>query len=59
MLGVQTIAIGAQLLGCCPVYGVIAMAVGAVCVAFATAEAQEALGYGTWLKDTVGMSDEV
>ena len=59
MLGVQTIAIGAQLLGCCPVYGVIAMAVGAVCVAFATAEAQEALGYGNWLKDTVGMSDEV
>ena len=58
-LGVQTIAIGAQLLGCCPVYGVIAMAVGAVCVAFATAEAQEALGYGNWLKDTVGMSDEV
>ena len=58
-LGVQTIAIGAQLLGCCPVYGVIAMAVGAVCVAFATAEAQEALGYGNWLKDTIGMSDEV
>lgn len=35
------------------------MAVGAVCVAFSTAEAQEALGYGNWLKDTVGMSDEV
>ena len=58
-LGVQTIAIGAQSLACCPVYGIIAMAVGAVCVAFATAEAQEALGYGNWLKDTVGMSDEV
>ena len=40
-------------------YGIIAIAVGAVCVAFATAEAQEALGYGNWLKDTVGMSDEV
>lgn len=35
------------------------MAVGAACVAFATAEAQESLGYGNWLKDTVGMSDEV
>ena len=27
-------------------------------MAFATAEAQESLGYGNWLKDTVGMSDE-
>ena len=35
------------------------MAVGAACVAFATAEAQESLGYGNRLKDTVGMSDEV
>ena len=34
------------------------MAVGAACVAFATAEAQEALGYGNWLKETVGLSDE-
>ena len=58
-LGVQTIMIGAQSLSCNPVYGIIAMAVGAACVAFATAEAQEALGYGNWLKDTVGMSDEV
>ena len=45
-LGVQTIMIGAQSLSCNPVYGIIAMAVGAACVAFATAEAQEALGYG-------------
>ena len=58
-LGVQTIMIGAQSLACNPVYGIIAMAVGAACVAFATAEAQESLGYGNWLKDTVGMSDEV
>ena len=58
-LGVQTIMIGAQFLSCNPVYGIIAMAVGAACVAFATAEAQESLGYGNWLKDTVGMSDEV
>ena len=58
-LGVQTIMIGAQSLSCDPVYGIIAMAVGAACVAFATAEAQESLGYGNWLKDTVGMSDEV
>lgn len=57
-LGVQTIMIGAQSLSCNPVYGIIAMAVGAACVAFATAEAQESLGYGNWLKDTVGMSDE-
>ena len=57
-LGVQTIMIGVQSLGCNPVYGIIAMAVGAACVAFATAEAQESLGYGNWLKDTVGMSDE-
>ena len=27
-------------------------------MAFATAEAQEALGYGNWLKETVGLSDE-
>ena len=58
-LGVQTIMIGVQSLSCNPVYGIIAMAVGAACVAFATAEAQESLGYGNWLKDTVGMSDEV
>ena len=58
-LGVQTIIIGVQSLSCNPVYGIIAMAVGAACVAFSTAEAQEALGYGNWLKDTVGMSDEV
>jgi len=58
-LGVQTIMIGAQSLSCNPVYGIIAMAVGAACVAFSTAEAQEALGYGNWLKDTIGMSDEV
>lgn len=59
MLGVQTIMIGAQSLACNPVHGIIAMAVGAACVAFATAEAQESLGYGNWLKDTVGMSDKV
>ena len=59
MLGVQTIMIGVQSLSCNLVYGIIAMAVGAACVAFATAEAQESLGYGNWLKDTVGMSDEV
>lgn len=58
-LGVQTIMIGVQSLSCSSLYGIIAIAVGAVCVAFATAEAQEALGYGNWLKDTVGMSDEV
>ena len=57
-LGAQTIAAGAQSLSCNPVYGIIAMAVGAACVAFATAEAQEALGYGNWLKETVGLSDE-
>ena len=51
--------IGAQSLSCNPVYGIIAMAVGAACVAFATAEAQESPGYGNWLKDAVGMSDEV
>ena len=56
-LGAQTIAAGAQSLSCNPVYGIIAMAVGAACVAFATAEAQEALGYGNWLKETVGLSD--
>ena len=57
-LGAQTIAAGAQSLSCNPVYGIIAMAVGAACVAFATAEAQDALGYGNWLKETVGLSDE-
>lgn len=48
-LGVQTIMIGAQSLSCNPVYGIIAMAVGAACVAFATAEAQESLGYGIYI----------
>mgnify|MGYP007002650863 CR=1 FL=1 len=57
-LGVQTIAIGAKSLACAPIYGIVAMAIGAACVAFATAEAQEALGYGNWLKNSVGMSDE-
>lgn len=45
MLGVQTIMIGVQSLLCCPVYGVVAMVVRAACVAFATAEEQESLGY--------------
>lgn len=48
-LGAQTIMIGAQSLACNPVYGIIAMAVGAACVAFATAEAQESLGYGIYI----------
>ena len=56
MLGVQTIMIGIQSLGCSLAYGLVAMAVGATCVAFATAEAQEGLGYGNWMKDA-GMSD--
>ncbi len=56
MLGIQAIMIGVQSLSCCLAYGVIAMAVGASCVAFATAEAGEALGYGNWMKDA-GMSD--
>lgn len=48
-LGAQTIMIGAQSLACNPVYGIIAMAVIAACVAFATAEAQESLGYGIYI----------
>ena len=56
MLGIQTIMIGIQSLGCSLAYGLVAMAVGATCVAFATAEAQEGLGYGNWMKDA-GMSD--
>ena len=57
MLGIQTIAIGVKCLNCCTPYGIIALAVGAACVAFATAEAQEALGYGNWMKDGLGMSE--
>ena len=56
MLGIQTIMIGIQSLGCSLAYGLVAMAVGATCVAFASAEAQEGLGYGNWMKDA-GMSD--
>ena len=52
----QTIAIEAASLSCCLAYGLVAMGVGVACVAFATAEAQEALGYGNWMKD-FGMSD--
>ena len=43
-------------MSCCLAYGLVAMGVGVACVAFATAEAQEALGYGNWMKDS-GMSD--
>ena len=42
------------LLSCSPIYGLVAMAVGASCIAFASAEMQEALGYGNWLKDIIG-----
>ena len=52
----QTIAIEAASLSCCLAYGLVAMGVGVACVAFATAEAQEVLGYGNWMKDS-GMSD--
>ena len=55
--GIQTIALGLKSLSCCTPYGIVAMVIGAGCVAFATAEAQEGLGYGNWMKDA-GMSDE-
>ena len=53
MLGIQTIIIGVKSLFCSPLYGLFAMAVGASCIAFASAEMQEALGYGNWLKDII------
>lgn len=54
--GIQTIALGLKSLSCCTPYRIVAMVIGAGCVAFATAEAQEGLGYGNWMKDA-GMSD--
>ena len=57
VLGVQAIVSGIQLLSCNPIGGLITLAAGASCIAFASSEAQEAFGCGNWIKDSTGMSD--
>ena len=54
--GVQAIVVGLMSLTCNLAYGIIAIVVGASCVAFGTAEAQESLGYGNWIKEA-GVSE--
>ena len=42
---------------CNPIGAAFTIAAGIACIAFATSEAQEAVGGGNWIKDTTGLSD--
>ena len=59
-IGIQAIWTGIQscFCGCVPI-AILGFVSGLCCLAFASAEMQEGLGYGNWIKDIPGMNDSL